>query len=214
VASKQSAASWTLQGPETGCKNWLTMALGPWTVGESVESCGQKCAETDECASFNVHNDGCEDDPFPFPDGACYLFKEGCVTHESACWAMYQMRPPTVMQVKLAFSMRVQTNLPQDIVQTNAKDACAIGMVAPKSRLEVLAAQPEDDADSSASEGYAQWQVTCMFDALDWDQGTQAQLNAASLSDNPQDMESNLRVAFNAHGLADNPAPDSVEVQP
>jgi len=84
-----------LQAAGTGCSNWEAIKLGDVKTVWSNEVCFKECQLTSGCTSFNFQKQDCQGNQ-QIGKGACYLFKDSCITEANSCWDLYSMTTAAV----------------------------------------------------------------------------------------------------------------------
>lgn len=93
--SGENPARWVLQG--SGCSNWRDIKIGAYSVEDSVEACGERCAGEAGCISFNyqVEEIGeCNGDKESPGKGTCFVYNGACHPKQDGCWKLFAMNSP------------------------------------------------------------------------------------------------------------------------
>lgn len=75
-----------------GCSNWADIQIDLLS-GKNMMECATICGNTPGCKQINFQPGPCSGDQM-VGEGACYLFKEGCVMKSNACWDLYDVVSP------------------------------------------------------------------------------------------------------------------------
>jgi hypothetical protein len=81
---------WTMIGPRHGCSNWKSLRIGDVLLDKTLPTCGSLCFNDPNCATFNFQPGPCSGDEM-VGQGACYLFRDGCLEHNNTCWDLYEV---------------------------------------------------------------------------------------------------------------------------
>jgi hypothetical protein len=89
--------SWAMSGPNTGCRNWKSLAIGSISLEYAADLCGARCKALGDCVAFNWQKedggpqyDGMHDhDGFKY--GGCYAYHGECHQEYNSLWDLYTM---------------------------------------------------------------------------------------------------------------------------
>jgi hypothetical protein len=104
AVSTNNGANGAAHFPDTGCKNWRGVSVGPSTIKKTADECVDQCRLTPGCHSVNYQTDSCPHKPNEqVAQGSCYLFGADCDRGPNDCWDLYRLPKHERMEIGSGF---------------------------------------------------------------------------------------------------------------